>query len=292
MKASAEGSRQCCDAQLADAGGNRAVVAARLGQGASNRSLMPPGQVKATFGVMPKQALADAGCRNEAELARLEASRTWRAWRRTSGGWRLATGRWPASGRFRAEIPARRVHEMGHGRDSLVASACLARNPAFGKALRESAPAKPAPPGAGTPAAQVPSADCPSAPARTAKMRGRPDSFEAPAHARRESCGIWRLLWGLIYRISALANHGCRMQSPWQARSGWLGLPMPAWRLFAGLAKRPCRPLAPEPCGHGARNGCRSHQMRPECKMAPAVSGQRGPLSPNALGNWRGEGVM
>ena len=64
------------------------------------------------------------------------------------------------------------------------------------------------------------------------------------------------------------------------------------WRLFAGLAKRPCRPLAPEPCGHGAWNGHRSHQMRPECRTAPAVSGQRGPLSPNALGNWRGGGVM
>ena len=104
MKASAEGSRQCCDAQLADAGGNRAVVAARLGQGASNRSLMPPGQVKATFGVMPKQALADAGCRNEAELARLEASRTWRAWRRTSGGWRPVGGP-PAGGSGRKSPP-------------------------------------------------------------------------------------------------------------------------------------------------------------------------------------------
>ena len=41
---------------------------------------------------------------------------------------------------------------------------------------------------------------------------------------------------------------------------------------------------APEPCGHGARNGHRSHQMRPECKMAPAVSGQRGSLSSNVFG--------
>ena len=83
MKASAEESRQCCDAQLAAAGGNRIVVATRLGQGASDRNLMPPGQVKATFGVMPKQVLADAGYRNEAELARRGASGTWRAWRRT-----------------------------------------------------------------------------------------------------------------------------------------------------------------------------------------------------------------
>ena len=47
--------------------------------------------------------------------------------------------------------------EGGHGRDARAASACLARNPAFGKALRESAPARPAPPGAETPAAQLPS---------------------------------------------------------------------------------------------------------------------------------------
>ena len=44
----------------------------------------------------------------------------------------------------------------GHGRDSRAASACLARNPAFGKALQESAPAKPARADAGTPAAQPP----------------------------------------------------------------------------------------------------------------------------------------
>ena len=32
-----------------------------------------PGQVKATFGAMPKQAPDGAGCRDEAELANLEA---------------------------------------------------------------------------------------------------------------------------------------------------------------------------------------------------------------------------
>ena len=74
MKAPAEGFQPCCDARLAAAGENRTVVAERLGQGASdqNRLVPLPAGVKATFGVMPETALADAGCRNEADLARLE----------------------------------------------------------------------------------------------------------------------------------------------------------------------------------------------------------------------------
>ena len=74
MKASAEGFQQCCDAQLAAAGENQIVVAERLGQGASdqNRLVPLPAGVKATFGVMPETALADAGYCNEAELVRLE----------------------------------------------------------------------------------------------------------------------------------------------------------------------------------------------------------------------------
>ena len=74
MKASAEGFRPCCDARLAVDEENRTVVAAHLGQGASDRNRLVPllDEVKATFGVMPETALADAGYCNEAELARLE----------------------------------------------------------------------------------------------------------------------------------------------------------------------------------------------------------------------------
>ena len=74
MKTSAEGFQQCCDAQLAVDEENQIVVAAHLGQGASdqNRLVPLPAGVKATFGVMPETALADAGYCNEAELARLE----------------------------------------------------------------------------------------------------------------------------------------------------------------------------------------------------------------------------
>ena len=74
MKTSAEGFQQCYNAQLAAAGENQIVVAAHLGQGASdqNRLVPLPAGVKATFGVMPETALADAGYCNEAELARLE----------------------------------------------------------------------------------------------------------------------------------------------------------------------------------------------------------------------------
>ena len=46
MQASAEGFQPCCDARLAAAGENRTVVAARLGQGASDRNRLipcPPG---------------------------------------------------------------------------------------------------------------------------------------------------------------------------------------------------------------------------------------------------------
>ena len=74
MKTSAEGFQPCCDAQLAVDEENRIVVAAHLGQGASdqNRLVPLPAGVKETFGVMPETALADAGYCNEAELVRLE----------------------------------------------------------------------------------------------------------------------------------------------------------------------------------------------------------------------------
>ena len=74
MKTSAEGFQPCCDARLAVDEENRIVVAAHLGQGASDQNRLVPllDEVKATFGVMPETALADAGYCNEAELARLE----------------------------------------------------------------------------------------------------------------------------------------------------------------------------------------------------------------------------
>ena len=74
MKTSAEGFQQCYNAQLAVDEENQIVFAAHLGQGASdqNRLVPPPAGVKATFGVMPETALADAGYCNEAELVRLE----------------------------------------------------------------------------------------------------------------------------------------------------------------------------------------------------------------------------
>ena len=74
MKTSAEGFQQCCNARLAVDEENQIVVAAHLGQGASDQNRLVPllDELEKTFGVMPETALADAGYCNEAELARLE----------------------------------------------------------------------------------------------------------------------------------------------------------------------------------------------------------------------------
>ena len=74
MKTSAEGFQQCYNGHLAVDEKNQIVVAAHLGQGASDQNHLVPllDEVKETFGVMPERALADAGYRDEAELSRLE----------------------------------------------------------------------------------------------------------------------------------------------------------------------------------------------------------------------------
>ena len=75
MKASAEGFRPCCDARLAAAGESRTVVAERLGQGGLGPEPLSPHARPGGRDVRghAQTGLADAGCRNEAELARLEA---------------------------------------------------------------------------------------------------------------------------------------------------------------------------------------------------------------------------
>ena len=68
----------------------------------------------------------------------------------------LAAGRWPDSGRIRAGIPARRDPEGAMGAMPAPRAHAWCETRRSGKALRESAPARPAPAGAGTPVTQPP----------------------------------------------------------------------------------------------------------------------------------------
>ena len=69
---------------------------------------------------------------------------------------RLVAGRWPDSGRIRAGIPARRDPEGAMGAMPAPRAHAWRETRRSGKALRESAPARPAPAGAGTPVTQPP----------------------------------------------------------------------------------------------------------------------------------------
>ncbi len=74
MRISAEGFQQCCNTQLVVDGEHRIIAATEVEANASDQGrLVPmPDKVNDAFGVEPEVALADAGCRNEADLAALE----------------------------------------------------------------------------------------------------------------------------------------------------------------------------------------------------------------------------
>ena len=74
MKTSAEGFRQCYNAQVAVEGENQLIVATEVTSSATDQGRMLPllDDVEATHGERPATVLADAGYCNEADLATLE----------------------------------------------------------------------------------------------------------------------------------------------------------------------------------------------------------------------------